>query len=67
MSQKCVEKEEIKVPQVVLAFNLLKCARITKDERLLVLTGIDYGQKDSLYEQTKKSLRKFKGIYILRC
>ena len=28
---------------------------------MLVLTGMDYGQKDTLFEQAKESLKKFKG------
>lgn len=41
MRRKRIEKKDIKLPQVVLAFKFLKCARITKEERLLVLTGVD--------------------------
>ena len=40
---------------------LLKRSRISKDERLLVLTGMDYTKKGELYEQAQKSLQKFKG------
>ena len=45
----------------ILAFMMLKRARITKDERLLVVTGMDFSKKDELYEQAQTSLRKFKG------
>ena len=40
---------------------LLKKSNITKQERMLVLTGLDYEKKDQLYEQAKRSLMKFKG------
>lgn len=56
-----IVKKKIILPQEVLAFRLLKCANITREERLLVLTGVDYTQKDTLYEQAKASLKKFKG------
>jgi hypothetical protein len=49
------------LPSPVLAFMLLKKANISENEKLLVLTGMNYEQKDSLYEQAKTSLMKFKG------
>ena len=45
----------------ILAFKLLKKANITKEERILVLTGMNYEQKSTLYEEAKSSLKKFKG------
>ena len=48
------------LPSEILAFKLLKKANITKEERLLVLTGMNYEQKFTLYEEAK-SLKKFKG------
>ncbi len=44
-----------------MAFKLLKRANITKEEKLLVLTGMNYESKDTLYEEAIKSLKKFKG------
>ena len=49
------------IPQDILAFMMLKRARITKEERMLVVTGMDFTKKEELYEQAKTSLRKFKG------
>ena len=40
---------------------MLKRARLTKEERLLVVSGMNYEKKDELYEQARTSLRKFKG------
>ena len=51
----------MKLPSEILAFKLLKRAKITHDEKLLVMTGMDYAQKATLYEQARKSLQKFKG------
>lgn len=56
-----IQKKEMKFPSEILAFKLLKRANITKEERLLVLTGTDYEKKSTLYEEAKKSLKKFKG------
>lgn len=54
-------KLRITLPQEILAFKLLRRANITKEEKLLVLTGMDYSMKATLYDQAKKSLKKFKG------
>ena len=54
-------KKGLKLPSEILAFKLLKRAQITKEEKLLVLTGMDYGNRATLYDQAKKSLTKFKG------
>ena len=56
-----IVKKGMKLPAEILAFQLLKRAKITSDEKLLVLTGMDYSQKETLYDQAKKSLKKFKG------
>ena len=58
---KKIEKKGINLPSEIIAFMLLKRSRISKDERLLVLTGMDYTKKGELYEQAQKSLQKFKG------
>ncbi len=51
------------MPPEVLPFKLLKRAKITNDERLLVLSGMDYSRRNSiiLFEQVTKSLTIFKG------
>ncbi len=48
------------LPNNLLAFKLLKCAKLTKEERLLVMTGIDLEKDETIYDDTKKSLKKFK-------
>jgi hypothetical protein len=52
-------KKNMVLPQEILAFRLLKCANITKEERLLVMTGMDYNNKATIYTQAKQSLKKF--------
>lgn len=56
-----ISKLNMTLPPAILAFMLLKKAGITKSEKMLVLTGMDYSEKEELYEQAKKSLLKFKG------
>ena len=56
-----IVKKGMKLPPEILAFQLLKRAKITGEEKMLVLTGMDYGKKEELFEQAKKSLKKFKG------
>ena len=49
------------LPSEILAFVLLLNANISREENLLVKTGLDYSDKANLYKQAKKSLKKFKG------
>ena len=49
------------LPSEILAFKLLKKAKLKKVERLLVSTGMNYEQKSTLYEEAKSSLKKYKG------
>ena len=53
--------KNMKLPSEILAVELLRRANITKEEKMQVSTRMDYGQKDTLFEQAKKSLNKFKG------
>ena len=54
-------KLKMSLPAPVLAFKLLKRANITKEQRMLVLTGMDFEQAESLFDQAKASLKKFLG------
>ena len=56
-----IEKLKMVLPSEILAFKLLKKANISKEEKMLVLTGMNYGNKNTLYEAAKSSLKKFKG------
>ena len=53
----CTEK----LPSHILAFKLLRKANISKEETMLILTGMNYGNKGTLYDEAKASLKKFKG------
>ena len=52
---KKTEKKNMTLPSEILAFKLLRKANITKEEKLLVLTGMNYDNKKTLYEEAKKS------------
>ena len=52
-----LKKLGMELPSAIVAFILLRRANITRDERLLVLTGMDYTERDKLYEQAKTSLK----------
>ena len=56
-----IEEKDMSLPSEILAFKLLKKANITKEEKLLVLTGMNFDNKKYLYEEAKSSLKKFKG------
>lgn len=59
-----IEKKNMKLPSEILAFKLIRKANITKEEKLLVLTGMNYENRDTLYEEAKTSLKKFKGTRV---
>ena len=53
--------KSITLPQVVLAFKLIRNANISKEDKKLVLTGLNYATKDQLYDQAKSALKKYCG------
>ena len=56
-----IEKLDMKLPSHILAFKLLRKANISKEENMLILTGMNYGNKGTLYDEAKASLKKSKG------
>ena len=46
-----IEKKSMSLPSEILAIKLLIKANITNEKRLLVLTGMNYEQKFTLYEE----------------
>ena len=56
-----IEKLKMTLPPEILAFKLLRRANISKEKTLLVLTGMNYANKSTLYEEAMKSLKKIKG------
>ena len=56
-----IEKLDMKLPSHSLAFKLLRRTNISQEEKMLVLTGMTYANKKTLYDEAKLSLKKFKG------
>ena len=56
-----IEKKNMTIPPEILAFKLLRKANITKEEKQLVLTGMNNENKPTLYDEAKRSLKKFFG------
>ena len=61
MKYRKLEKLNINLPQEILAFKMLGKANISREMRLIVLTGINFAEKDMMYEQAQAALRKFAG------
>lgn len=56
-----IKQKEMALPTCVLAFKLLDASGLSHRDRQLVLTGVDYSNKNSMYDQMKASLKKFHG------
>ena len=56
-----IEKLNMKLPSEILPFKLIQKANVSNEEKLLVLTGMNYRNKGALYEEAIASLKKFKG------
>ena len=56
-----IVKLKMTLPSEILAFKLLRKANISKEEIMLVLTGMNYSNKETLYDEAKQSLKQFKG------
>ena len=56
-----IEKKNMTLPPEILAFKLLRKANITKEGKQLVLTGMNYENGPTLYDEAKRSLKKFYG------
>ena len=60
---KKIENKGMELPAEVLAFRLIKKANISGGEMLLILSELNFENKSSLYDDAKKALKKYKGIY----
>ena len=56
-----LKRDGIVLPETVLALQLLESVYLERKERQLVLTAVDYSQKETMYEQMRKALIKFHG------
>ena len=53
----------MKLPSEILAFKLIRKANISKEEKLIVLTGVSYRNKGTSYEEKKSIAYKVYGGY----
>ena len=60
---KKIENKGMKILAKVLAFRLIKKANISGDEKFLILSELNFENKSTLYDDAKKALKKYKGIY----
>ena len=56
-----VERLHVKLPSEILALKLLSKANLTERERMIVLTGVNFNDKENMYMDAKNSLIKFMG------
>lgn len=61
------QKYQMALPESILAFKLLDGAALDHKDRQLVLTGVSYDEKDTLFKQMSISLRKFFGKQSMPC
>ena len=52
---------KITLPPEIMAFKLLGKANITKEVKMLVLTGMNYENWQILYKEAEQSLKKIQG------
>ena len=57
---KKIEKKNMKLTSEVLAFRLLRRANISRNEQLLILSGIDFDNRLTSYDQAKIALTKLR-------
>ena len=58
-----IENKSMKLPAEVLAYRLIKKANISREEKLLILSELNFENKSALYDDAKKALKKYVGIY----
>ena len=56
-----LKRDGIVLPETVLALQLPESVYLERQERQLVLTAVDYSQKETMYEQMRKTLTKLQG------
>ena len=55
---KKIEKKQIKLLPGILAFRLLERANISRQEKMIILTGMNYENKATMYEEAKTMLKR---------
>ena len=52
---------ELELPSSILAFKLLNGANLSEDQRMVVMTAMDFDKATELYDSATKALKKFFG------
>ena len=55
---KKIEKKQIKLLPEILAFRILQRANISRQKKMIILTGMNYEAKDTMYEEAKTMLKR---------
>ena len=58
---KQLKRKGINLPEVVLAMQILDGAKLEQKEKQIVLTGVNYNEKDKMFDQMKTALKKYIG------
>ena len=56
-----LEKLKIIIPSEIVAFKLLRKANLSRNDRMIVLTGVNFVDKENMYKDMKYALIKFLG------
>ena len=56
-----LEKLNIIIPSEIVAFKLLRKANLSRHDRMIVLTGVNFVDKENMYKDMKYALIKFLG------
>ena len=59
-----IEKIKMVLPSEILAFKLLKKANISKEEKMLVLTGMDYTNKNTYIRQQRAHQKSSRDVLL---
>ena len=62
---KKIEEKGVTFPSEILAFQLVEKANVTRKERLIIFTGVNFKNRATVYEDVKRSLNIVKGDSIL--
>ena len=56
-----IKGKGLTLPPEILAFEIIRNARISKEDEKLVMTGLNFAKKETMYTDAIKALKKFLG------
>ena len=54
-------EKQMNLPPEISAFKLLRKANLTREEHSIILTGMNFEIRATIYDDAEKALKKFKG------